>query len=589
MKKILLVYPEIPPTYWSFKYALPFVGKKASIPPLGLLTVAAMLPSHYKVELIDINFMPLSDEVIASADLVFISAMIVQKDSLNKLIERCKCLGKSVVAGGPYPTSSYKSIENVDYFVLNEAEITLPQFLEDWENNKAKHVYSSSVKADITTTPIPRFDLIPMHSYGSMALQYSRGCPFNCEFCDIIEMFGRRPRVKNNEQVIRELDTIYSLGWRGAVFIVDDNFIGNKRKVKELLPIVADWQKERKYPFELFTETSINLAADEYLLDLMSVAGFNMVFLGIETPVDETLASTGKTQNLRQDLFNSVIKIQSKGIEVTGGFIVGFDNDPPDIFERQIKFIQKSGIVLAMVGLLTALPNTQLYRRLEKEGRLVQDSSGNNTHDLQLNFKPKMDLNTLISGYKYILTNIYNPKAYFERCLTFLNNLHPHQHSSRQVRFAEVLALVKSLLRQTFTKYGHYYLEFVIKSFITEPRMFPEAIRQAIIGHHFFKITQEIIAVDNFKNRAKSIKSVYKEKVREAHLSLEKLKEVYNSFDVEEKIKDLRNIKDKFIKELQEEYHKIDKDFRHLVEDSLQTIEKTLDSMYNQWLEGSAF
>ena len=578
-KKILLVYPKIPPTYWSFKYALPFIHKKAAIPPLGLLTVAAMLPSSYKLKLVDMNITPLTDEMIIQSDLVFTSAMIVQKNSLAKVVAQCNRLKVPIVAGGPYPSSSYQKIKNVDHFVLDEAEVTLPQFLYDLEKGQPKHIYQDNDRADISTTPPPRLDLLAINDYASMALQYSRGCPHNCEFCDIIEMFGHKMRTKTNQQMIHELNLLYSLGWRGSVFIVDDNFIGNKRKIKKLLPVIADWQKKRRYPFELFTEASIDMADDENLLDLMAAAGFNMVFIGIETPDKETLIKTGKTQNVKLDLLKSTVKIQNKGIEVAGGFIIGFDNDSPDIFQRQVQFIQQSGIVLAMVGLLNALPNTQLYRRLEKEGRLLEDSTGNNTHDLHLNFTPKMDLKVIIDGYKQIIDHIYSPKAYFERCLNFLRNLHPHQNSSRRVRAEELFAFFMSVTRQSFSSYGRHYLRYLIKALKIEPRMFPEAIRQAIMGYHFFKITQEILAVDNFKNHANWITTKYREKIRDAYASL----------DLEKTIGELNIIKNKFIKDLQREYQKIDRDFRHLVEESFQTLEKSLNAYYSQWLEGIVY
>lgn len=574
-KKVLLIYPEIPPTYWSFKYALPFIGKKASIPPLGLLTVAALLPSSYELKFIDMNVAPLKDEMISQADLVFASAMIVQKESLARIARKCRQLHVPLAAGGPYPTSSHKKIENVDYFILNEAEVTLPRFLKDFEQGQAQSLYTDQAKADITATPLPRFDLLSIHDYGSMALQYSRGCPFNCEFCDIIEMFGRKLRTKTNQQFMDELNFIYSLGWRGSVFIVDDNFIGNRQQVKKLLPDIVAWQKQRGYPFDLFTEASVDMASDEELMNLMRDAGFNMVFLGIETPVEETLISAGKKQNVKQNLLDSVAKIQRKGIEVAAGFIVGFDNDPADIFERQIRFIQESGIVLAMVGLLTALPGTQLYRRLEREDRLLQDSTGNNTHDLQLNFKTRMDFNVLLDGYKHIIAHIYHPKFYFDRCLNFLASLHPHQNSTRRVRVEELHAFFMSLLKQIFSPYGHYYLRYLAKSLFIKPRMFPEAVRQAVMGYHFFKITREILAVDDFKSRVGWMKEMYREKILNAY-----------SLEIDKAITELRTVKDNILKELRKEYLKIDKDFRHQVEESFRTLESSLNAYYGQWIEG---
>ncbi len=589
IRKILLIYPEIPPTYWSFKYALPFIKKKASIPPLGLLTVAAMLPPTYTAKLIDMNVTALSDEAIAQADMVFTSSMIVQKNSLAQLGERCRKLQIPHIAGGPYPSSSYEKIKNVDHFVLNEAEVTMPQFLQDLEKGQLKPIYQDFRKADITTTPAPRFDLLSMDDYTTMPLQYSRGCPFQCEFCDIIEMFGRKMRTKTNRQLINELTLLYSLGWKGSVFIVDDNFIGHKKNIKKLLPAIYQWQKERNYPFDLFTEASINLAEDEKLLDMMSSAGFNMVFIGIETPDKDTLINTGKKQNVKQDLYQSIITIQNKGIEVTGGFIVGFDTDSPNIFQRQIRFIQQSGIALAMVGLLTALPNTQLYRRLKEEGRLLEDSTGNNTHDLQINFQPKMDLSVIIEGYKQIIKQIYSPKTYFDRCLIFLHNLHPHQNSSRRVRKQEILAFFRSLIKQSFSFYGHHYLRFLIKALTIEPKMFPEAVRQAIMGHHFFKITEEILAVDDFKSYAERIKDLYQEKIKNACAYQERIKNAYTSFDMEQKITELKIAKEKFIRDMQREYKKIDRDFRHLVEEYLSAIETSLNVCYSQWLENLTY
>lgn len=577
-KKILLVYPKIPPTYWSFKYALPFIGKKASIPPLGLLTVAAMLPLEWQVKLIDMNVAALTDEDIVNADMIFTSSMIVQKESLAEIGKRCNELGVTHVAGGPYPTSSWQKIENVDHFILNEAEATLPMFLNDCENGNPNHIYASVTKPDITVTPIPRFDLIDMNNYHTMPLQYSRGCPYNCEFCDIIEMFGHQMRTKTTQQMIREFDLLYSLGWRGSVFIVDDNFIGNKPTVKQLLLGIADWQREHNYPFDLFTEASINLADDRELLDLMSVAGFNMVFIGIETPDKETLLQTGKNQNLKGDLYESVRKIQAKGIEVAGGFIVGFDNDAPDIFERQIKFIQDSGIALAMVGLLTALPNTQLYRRLKKEGRLLEDSTGNNTHDLQLNFLPKMDLEIILSGYKHIIKRIYNPKEYFERCLIFMQNLHPHQNSARKIRRDEKFAFFRSLKKQSFSSYGRHYLRFLIKAWQINPKMFPEAVRLAIMEYHFSQITDEILAVDALKIYLDQLKEFYQQKLQSVKSAGLKL---------DEAVKQLLKERDRLLAKAAKMYQKLGKDFQDMAGDLDKLLKEggeNIDALLNDFL-----
>ncbi|MDR3671334.1 MAG: radical SAM protein [Holophaga sp.] len=498
--KVLLVYPEMPLTYWSLRYALPVIGKKALFPPLGLQTVAAMLPADFELTLIDMNVEPLTESAVAGSDLVFTSSMIVQKDSLEEVIRLCNALGKPVVAGGPYPTSCHEEIRGVDHFVLNEAEITLPPFLRDLALGRAKPLYTSTDKPDLGLSPPPRFDLVRGEHYAHMALQYSRGCPHSCEFCDIIELFGRRPRTKSPAQLLRELEVLYQGGWRGSLFLVDDNFIGNRKEVKALLPQLIAWQRERGHPFTLFTEASLDLASDDELMDLMVAAGFDMVFMGIETPDLATLDAAGKQQNLKHDMLSSVRKIQGKGMEVAGGFIVGFDSDPEDIFDRQIRFIQEAAIPTAMVGLLTALPCTQLHKRLQAEGRLTLASSGgSNTHDLRLNFVPRMDERKLLDGYKRILSEIYDPDRYFQRCLRLLKALDRPRIAPRRIRLADLRAFCKSLLIQTFSRYSWAYWKFLAKGFSARPGMLAETVTMAVKGHHFFKITRNAMALDHFK------------------------------------------------------------------------------------------
>ena len=367
---ILLVYPEFPDTYWSFRHALSFERKRSAFPPLGLLTISAMLPAHWNRRLVDMNIRDLSVRDVEWADGVFCSAMLVQRDSLQRVIALSKSRGKRVVVGGPYVSTATETLPGVDHIFIGEAEETLPEFVRDLERGNARRVYNATDRPALSATPVPHFELASLKHYSSMSVQYSRGCPFQCEFCDIIEIYGRIPRTKSNQQMLDELDTLRRTGWRGPVFIVDDNFIGNKRNVKNLLPELADWSERHGRPFSFFTEASVNLADDDELLQLMRRAGFYRVFLGIETPVKESLKEAQKGQNIRSDLLQSVRKVQSYGMEVMAGFIIGFDNDPEDIFERQMNFIRESAIPLAMVGLLTALPQTQLWRRLEREGRL---------------------------------------------------------------------------------------------------------------------------------------------------------------------------------------------------------------------------
>jgi radical SAM superfamily enzyme YgiQ (UPF0313 family) len=407
--KILFIYPEFPDTFWSFKYALRFIHKKASSPPLGLLTVAAMLPPEWEKRLVDLNVANLTDKDIAWADYVFIGAMAVQRKSVHQVISRCKGVGVKIVAGGPLFTQEYEKFGDVDHFVLNEAEVTLPHFLKDLEQGHAGRIYSTSEFPDIKTTPVPQWELIDLKKYASMSIQFSRGCPFNCDFCNVTALLGHIPRIKSAEQIISELDALYDRGWREGVFFVDDNFIGNKKSLKnELLPALIEWQKTKK-GITFNTEASINLADDKPLMNLMVAAGFDQVFIGIETPDEGSLAECNKSQNKNRDLVEDVKILQRAGLQVQGGFIVGFDNDTPSIFQRQIDFIQKSGIVTAMVGLLQAPLGTRLYERLKQEGRLSGPLTGDNV-DGTTNIIPIMNLDTLHEGYKDILANIYSPE-----------------------------------------------------------------------------------------------------------------------------------------------------------------------------------
>ena len=391
--KALFVYPEYPDTFWSFKHVLKFISKKAAFPPLGLLTVGAMLPGEWQKKLVDLNVRPLEDEHIAWADMVFLSAMIVQKKSAQEIIDRCRAHGKKIVAGGPAFTTQHEDFTGVDHFVLNEAEVTLPLFLADLLKGRLRHVYTSDRRPDVTLTPVPLWSLINTRDYATMAIQYSRGCPYNCEFCDIVIMNGRTPRGKTPAQMRKEFQALYDTGWRKSVFIVDDNFIGNKGAVKKMLPVLLEWQKEHKYPFTLLTEASTDLANDEVLMQMMSRTNFFKVFLGLETPDKESLKECGKFQNTSRDLVKAVHTIHRHGMQVMGGFIVGFDNDTETIFDAQINFIQKIGVVTAMVGMLTALPQTRLWHRLKEEGRLLGDATGENT-DGVLNFMPRMGMDT---------------------------------------------------------------------------------------------------------------------------------------------------------------------------------------------------
>jgi radical SAM superfamily enzyme YgiQ (UPF0313 family) len=486
---ILLVYPKFLDTFWSLKYALRFISKKATHPPLGLLTVAAMLPKEWEKKLVDMNVTPLRDGDLEWADYVFISAASIQNASVKEVLSRCKKMGVKTVAGGPLFTIGYQEYEDVDYLVLNEAEVTLPAFLEDLKNGCAKHRYSSKELPDIGTTPIPLWNLISMKKYATMSIQYSRGCPFHCEFCNIPALYGHKVRTKSRAQIVAELEALYCQGWRGDVFLVDDNFIGNRRKLKrDILPAMIAWMEGKQHPFTFNTEASIDLSDDEELMQLMVKAGFASVFVGIETPNEESLAECNKVQNRNRDLVACVRKIQGSALYVTGGFIVGFDNDPPSIFERLSAFIQETGIVTAMVGLLNAPRGTKLYQRLVNEGRLLKDVSGDNT-DFSMNFIPQMDSELLIKGYKGILNRIYSPAPYYTRVREFLREYRPLQRKPFHFHFSYLGAFFKSILfLGIIEKERFYYWKLFFWSLFRRPQLFHLALTFSIYGFHFRKI-----------------------------------------------------------------------------------------------------
>ena len=484
--KALLLYPEFPDTFWGFKHALKFIRKKASLPPLGLLTVAAMLPKAWEKRLVDVNVRPLREQDLAWADVVLISAMIAQRDSAVQLIARCRAAGKTIVAGGPLFTVEHAQFPDVDHFVLNEAEATLPEFLHDFALGRARRVYTSAHLPDLGATPAPLWELMDLRRYGSMSVQYSRGCPFDCEFCSVTAMFGHRPRVKTAAQIVTELDGLWRRGWRGAVFFVDDNLIGNKRSLRdELLPALIRW-RQGKRGFAFFTEASINLADDGDLMRQMVAAGFDQVFIGIETPEEASLNECNKCQNQRRDLLADVKRIQRAGLQVQGGFIVGFDNAPPTIFQRQIDFIQKSGIVTAMVGLLQAVPGTKLYERLRQQGRLLGQTTGDNV-DGTTNFIPRMNRETLHDGYRRLMDHLYAPGPYYRRIRTFLREYRPSPSPGgsnlRNIgAFGRASVRLGILGRERF----HFWALLMWTCF-RRPKLVPMAVTLSIYGFHFRK------------------------------------------------------------------------------------------------------
>jgi radical SAM superfamily enzyme YgiQ (UPF0313 family) len=484
---ILLVYPKCPDSFWSFNHALKFISKKAAVPPLGLITVSAMLPETWEKKLVDMNVTVLSPSDIIWADYVFISAMYIQKESVKKVIAECREWGTKIVAGGPLFTQDFPDYPEIDHFVLNEAEITLPFFLNDLSAGNPQKVYTTEEYADLSQTPVPDFHLLSAKDYAFMNIQVTRGCPFACNFCEITSLLGHKVRMKSTEQILSELDVLYDkIKWRGPVSIVDDNFIGNIKEVKyNLLPAMKAWMQQHKYPFSFTCESSINLADDTELMTLLVESGFNGAFIGIETPEEKSLHYCNKTQNRNRDLLESVKKIQKAGIQVSGGFIVGFDSDTPTVFQRQIDFIQQSGIVAAMVGLLNAPKNTKLYRQLEAENRITTDSTGNNT-DSSMNFIPKMDHGELLDGYQSIIKNIYSIRPFYKRVRQSLLNYNQLCKTQNKIS----LSLLKAFLHSVFVigilnKGRMEYWKLIFWTLFNRPKLMIDALTCTVYGYHF--------------------------------------------------------------------------------------------------------
>ena len=488
---ILLVSPRNPDSFWSFKHVLRLAGKRAAFPPLGLLTVAAMLPADWNLRLVDVNVRALTDADLEWADWVFLSGMIVHAPSAHEIAARCVAMNRPLVAGGPLFTTGHGAFPEIRHFVLGEAEEVIAQLVEDMRRGDVKATYRAERFPDLTTTPIPRWDLVHLPDYVTMPVQFSRGCPYDCEFCDIVAMYGRVPRTKAPAQVVAELEALRRAGWRDMVFLVDDNFIGNKKRVRALLEELVQWRERTRTSIGFLTEASINLADEENLTRLMVRSGFRKVFVGLETPIAESLEECRKVQNRKRDLVDAVHTLQRAGLEVMGGFIIGFDNDPRDVFRRQFEFVQRSGVVTAMVGLLTALPQTRLYTRLAREGRIVADSIGDNTAAV-LNFVPRLDRGQLFEGYRELMRSLYAPDNYYRRVRAFLSAWRPPRSRARLAR-SDLRAFAASLWMLGLRSRGRFaFWRLFWSTLLTQPAKFRAAMELAIVGHHFRTVAERL-------------------------------------------------------------------------------------------------
>jgi len=481
--RALLINPMFPDTFWGYRHALKFVNRRALFPPLGLLTVAAMLPRDWELRLVDLNVRRLRRRDLAWADSAWITGMTVQASSAREVIRRCRAAGVRTVAGGPLFTCEPEAFDEVDHLVLDEAEATLPPFLADLEAGTARHRYHADEKPDVTSTPVPRWDLVDPRDYASMCLQFSRGCPFDCDFCNVTALFGRKPRTKTPAQIIAELDAIAATGHRDAVFFVDDNLIGNKRAARNLVEALRAWRAGHP-GVRFFTEASINLADDAELTRALVEAGFDKVFVGIETPDEAALNACRKRQNLKRDLIADVRKLHAAGMQVQAGFILGFDTDTPSSFDRMVEFITRSGIMTAMVGVLQAPVGTRLYERMRAEGRLLGNMSGNNVAG-ETNIRTRLPRETLQAGYRRVMDRLYDAGAFRERLKTFLRDFRVPEAPVR-VRPRQWWTFVKASVRLGLFARGRCdYWRLLAWTAWHRRRHLPLAVRLWVEGHHF--------------------------------------------------------------------------------------------------------
>ncbi len=511
MPNALLVSPQNPVTFWSFEEALKMVDRKVAFPPLGLLTIAGMMPDSYKMRMVDMNARPLIDEELEWADIVITSSMIIHWHSLEDVIARCNRMGVPVLNGGPLPTQYYEEIEGDAIFYLGEAENGFLDIVDRLASGtgevEREYVDRRGKFQDLAATPLPRWSLVNFEDYSNMVFQVTRGCPESCTFCNIPSLYGKTTRLKSKSRMVEELDALYNVGWRGAVMAVDDNFVGNRDAIRHALTDeVVPWQQERGYPFQFHTQASIRVSDDPELLDAMYHAGFDKVFAGIESPVEESLKFMGAQKNLQGNtsLMDKVKILQKTGFEVQAGFIIGLDTDPDDIAERTIAFIREAGIPVAMVGILGVLRDTPDYKRFSRQGRLVEGAKYTGDSGIfsrELSYVPLIDPDTLLERHRKTVEILNSPEMFFERCLTFLNHRGRNPISRGSIRMLEVKAFFRSIWRQGIwgRNYRWHYWKFLSQVLIKHPASLPDGVRLAVQGHHLILTTQRALQVDEVK------------------------------------------------------------------------------------------
>jgi radical SAM superfamily enzyme YgiQ (UPF0313 family) len=496
--RVLMVWPRFPASYWSLEDVTEIVPERSLMPPLGLITVAALCPKQWAIRLVDLAFEELNDEDLLWADLVVVSAMQVQRDDVRDTLQRASKLGRRTMVGGPYASSQPEELLPLaDHVIVGEPDEVFQEIATDLEVGSARRLYRVTEKPDVSRTPVPRFDLLALEKYTLMAVQFSRGCPFTCEFCDIITLYGRRPRTKSSAQLIGELDRLLQLGWRKEIFIVDDNFIGNHKAALELCRELEPWQLRNRYPFGFATEASIDLASRPELVEAMVKANFSRVFIGIETPSSESLKEAKKFQNLRRDPLDCIRFIQQQGLWVMGGFIVGFDNDQADIFDRQIEFIERAAIPWAMAGVLQAPPTTPLYERMKREGRLIQDSPESSNFSPP-NFRTVLPLPVLLGGLRRMPLILYDPRRFYERVLDSLERwqVRPEQRAAPLSFLYRLRVFFKSVWRQgVLSGYRRNYWRFFGRLMLRcglNPQKRRLGFELALSGHHFIRYARKV-------------------------------------------------------------------------------------------------